>query len=151
MITFYGWGPMFGCPSPSPFVMKSDIQLQMLGVDFTRAIADLDAVPKHKAPYVIDDGQLIEDSNFIRHHYEAKLGKGLYDGMRGKGLGAFLLMDALNRILLATQTLAIHAVVIDAKDDAAAAFYRKYGFISFMGESRRLFLPMATIRRLIEA
>ncbi|WP_296710858.1 GNAT family N-acetyltransferase [Tistrella sp.] len=73
------------------------------------------------------------------------------DGMRGKGLGAFLLMDALNRILLATQTLAIHAVVIDAKDDAAAAFYRKYGFISFMGESRRLFLPMATIRRLIEA
>nr|WP_321361224.1 glutathione S-transferase family protein [uncultured Hyphomonas sp.] len=84
MITLYGWGPMFDCPSPSPFVMKTDIQLQMLGVDFTRAIADLDAVPKHKAPYVIDDGQLIEDSDFIRHHYEAKLGKGLYDGMSGK-------------------------------------------------------------------
>jgi len=86
MITLYGWGPMFDCPSPSPFVMKADIQLQMLGVDFTRAIADLDAVPKHKAPYVIDDGQLIEDSNFIRHHYEAKLGKGLYDGMSGKDI-----------------------------------------------------------------
>lgn len=68
--------------------------------------------------------------------------------MKGKGLGAFLLMDALHRILLATQTLAVHAVVVDAKDDAAAAFYRKYGFIPFTGESRRLFLPMATIRQL---
>ncbi len=84
MITLYGWGPMFGCPSPSPFVMKADIQLQMLGVEFTRAIADLESVPKHKAPYVIDDGQLIEDSNFIRQHFEQKLGKGLYDGMSGK-------------------------------------------------------------------
>ncbi|MBK8908921.1 MAG: hypothetical protein IPM60_13755 [Rhodospirillales bacterium] len=66
--------------------------------------------------------------------------------MKGKGLGAFLLMDALNRILLATQTLAVHAVIVDAKDDAAAAFHRKYGLIPFAGAGRRLFLPMATIR-----
>jgi hypothetical protein len=59
-------------------------------------------------------------------------------------------MDALNRILLATQTLAVHAVIVDAKDDAATAFYRKYGFIPFTGEGRRLFLPMATIRRLAD-
>lgn len=71
------------------------------------------------------------------------------DSMKGKGLGAFLLMDALNRILLATQTLAVHALVVDAKDDAAASFYRKYGFIPFTGGERRLFLPMATIRHLI--
>jgi len=72
------------------------------------------------------------------------------DGMKGKGLGAFLLMDALNRILLATQTLAVHAVIVDAKDDTAAAFYRKYGFIQFTGAGRRLFLPMTTIRKLTE-
>lgn len=88
MITLYGWGPMFDCPSPSPFVMKADIQLQMLGVEFTRAIADLDSVPKHKAPYVIDNGELIEDSNFIRQHFEEKLGKQLYAGMSGKDIAA---------------------------------------------------------------
>jgi GNAT superfamily N-acetyltransferase len=71
------------------------------------------------------------------------------EGMKGKGLGAFLLMDALNRLLLATQTLAIHALAVDAKDEAAAAFYRKYGFIAFPADARRLFLPMATIRKLI--
>ena len=72
------------------------------------------------------------------------------DGMQGKGLGAFLLMDALNRILLATQVLAVHAVIVDAKDDTAAAFYRHYGFIPFAGEGRRLLLPTATIRRLAD-
>jgi hypothetical protein len=37
-------------------------------------------------------------------------------------------------------------------DDAAAAFYRKYGFIPFSGKARRrLFLPMATIRKLMES
>tara|TARA_R100000365_G_C2744060_1_gene72802 strand:- start:899 stop:1612 length:714 start_codon:yes stop_codon:yes gene_type:complete len=79
---------MFDCPSPSPFVMKADIQLQMLGVSFTRAMADLESVPKHKAPYIIDEGQLVEDSNFIRHHLETKLGRGLYDGMTGKDIAA---------------------------------------------------------------
>ncbi len=68
-------------------------------------------------------------------------------GARGEGLGAFLLMDALNRVVLATQTLAVHAVIVDARDDAAAAFYRKYGFIPFAGTGMQLFLPMATIRR----
>lgn len=81
MITFYGWGPMFDCPSPSPFVMKADMQLQMLGVEFYRAFADLDAVPKHKAPYVNDGDLLIEDSNFIRAHFERKLGVSLIDGL----------------------------------------------------------------------
>ena len=71
------------------------------------------------------------------------------DRAKGVGLGAFLLMDALNRLLLATQTLAVHAVVVDAKDDAAAAFYRKYGFVPFSGPERRLILPMATIRELV--
>lgn len=73
------------------------------------------------------------------------------DSMKGRGLGAFLLMDALHRLLLATQTLAVHALVVDAKDDAAVAFYRKYGFIPFENAARRLFLPLATIRRLVQA
>lgn len=81
MITLYGWGPMFGCPSPSPFVMKTDIQLQMLGVDFDRAIADLEAVSKHKAPYVMDGDVLIQDSNFIRAHFEKKLNTSLDAGL----------------------------------------------------------------------
>lgn len=68
---------------------------------------------------------------------------------QGKGLGAFLLMDALHRVLLASQTLAVHAMIVDARDDAAASFYRKYGFIPFADDARRLMLPMATLRQLL--
>ena len=50
MTTLYGWGPMFDLPGPSPYVMKADIQMQMLGVPFKRAIAELDSVAKGKAP-----------------------------------------------------------------------------------------------------
>lgn len=81
MMTLYGWGPMFDCPSPSPYVMKSDMQLQMLGIDFDRAIADLDSVSKRKAPYLTDNGLLVQDSNFIRAHIEARLGRSLLDGL----------------------------------------------------------------------
>ncbi|MAP96441.1 MAG: glutathione S-transferase [Ponticaulis sp.] len=81
MITLYGWGPMFGCPSPSPYVMKTEIQLQMFGLEFKRAMADLDAVSKHKAPYLKDGDLLIQDSNFIRAHFEDKLGKSLNTGL----------------------------------------------------------------------
>lgn len=79
--TLYGWGRMFDLPSPSPFVMKTDIQLQMLGVNFDRAIADLESVNKHKAPYVLDDGVLVQDSTFIRWHFEKKLGIDLDEGL----------------------------------------------------------------------
>lgn len=77
MTTLYGFGPAFGLPSPSPYVMKTEIQLQMLGVEYESAFADLDSVPKHKAPYVEDDGEIIQDSNFIRAHFENKLNKRL--------------------------------------------------------------------------
>lgn len=79
--TLYGWGALFDLPSPSPYVMKADIQMQMLGLDFERAIADLESVGKHKAPYVRDDDVLIEDSTFIRWHFEHKLGVDLDQGL----------------------------------------------------------------------
>lgn len=71
------------------------------------------------------------------------------EGMQGKGLGAALLMDALNRLLLASQTVAVHAMIVDARDPEAAAFYRKYGFIPFADNAGQLMWPMATLRQLL--
>jgi hypothetical protein len=36
-------------------------------------------------------------------------------------------------------------VVVDAKDDVAADFYRKHGFIPFGRSTRKWFLPMKTV------
>lgn len=70
------------------------------------------------------------------------------ESARGQGLGAHLLMDAIERVRLASETLAVHAIIVDALDHGAVAFYRKFGFIAFFEDDRRLFLPMSTIQRL---
>jgi predicted GNAT family N-acyltransferase len=67
---------------------------------------------------------------------------------RGQRLGELLLMDALNRCLSGSKQVASAVVIVDAKDDRAAAFYKKYGFIELPKTPKRLFLPMATIEKL---
>jgi ribosomal protein S18 acetylase RimI-like enzyme len=67
---------------------------------------------------------------------------------RGRGLGEKLLMDALYRSLKLSEQAASTGVVVDAKDEAARSFYRKYGFIEFPKIDKRLFLPMGTIEKL---
>jgi len=67
---------------------------------------------------------------------------------RGKGRGEKLLMDALYRSLKLSEQVASTGVVVDAKDEAARAFYRKYGFIELPKIDKRLFLPMGTIEKL---
>jgi hypothetical protein len=39
-------------------------------------------------------------------------------------------------------------VIVDAKDRAAAAFCRKYGFLELPKIERRFFLPMGTVEEL---
>lgn len=68
---------------------------------------------------------------------------------QGMGLGGILLIDALARILQAGGEVASYAAVVDAKDDSAVAFYRKYGFIPFPSRPNRLFLPVATAKAAI--
>ena len=67
---------------------------------------------------------------------------------RGLGLGEHILMDALHRSARATSAIASYAVVVDAKDDVAVAFYRKYGFTQFPDHLDRLFLPMTVVKKL---
>ena len=67
-----------------------------------------------------------------------------------RGLGSVLLTDALRRVHLASATLAVYAVVVDAKDESARAFYERFGFIVLPDSASRLFLPMSTVERLFE-
>lgn len=69
--------------------------------------------------------------------------------LRGRGLGEFLLLHALERSLLASKEIASWAVVLDAKS-GAREFYRKFGFFAFPSRPERLFLPMKSIARLFD-
>ena len=61
---------------------------------------------------------------------------------QGGGLGAALLADALARA--ARSEIAAYALLVDAKDESAAAFYRHHGFIALADAPLALFLPLAT-------
>ena len=67
-------------------------------------------------------------------------------GYAGRGLGADLLSDALRRIALASQSIGIGAVLVQAKDEQARAFYLACAeFIEYPADSRTLFLPIDTV------
>ncbi len=71
-----------------------------------------------------------------------RLGRG--ERARGRSVGELLLADAVRRILGAGQSVAVFAIVVDAKDDGAAAFYRAFGFLPFPSRPQRLFLLTST-------
>ena len=65
---------------------------------------------------------------------------------KGQGIGKLLLVDAFKRIL-SVEDIAIKVVVVDAKDDAAAEFYMKFGFIRFQDNPGSLFIPLETVKK----
>ena len=66
----------------------------------------------------------------------------------GRGLGSYLLLDALRRIARLADEIGIRAVTVDAIDVRARAFYAKFGFARLLDDELHLLLPVAMIRKL---
>jgi ribosomal protein S18 acetylase RimI-like enzyme len=66
---------------------------------------------------------------------------------QGRGLGAMLLIDAMRRSIRLPP--AVYAVLVEAKNDQAVAFYQRYGFRAFASQPRTLFLPLATAEKVL--
>lgn len=65
-------------------------------------------------------------------------------------LGGMLLINALTRSVVASSGIGAMAVIVDAKDDRARAFYEHDDFQRFADEPYRLFLPMADAERIAQ-
>ena len=62
-----------------------------------------------------------------------------------KSIGSWLLVDALKKLLNASDTVGFPMVVVDSKD-GVSGFYEKYGFKKFTDKSDKLFISIADIR-----
>ena len=62
---------------------------------------------------------------------------------KGQGLGGALLADALTRAV--HSDIASYVMIVEAKDTAAASFYRHHGFIAFPEKPLILFLPLIVL------
>lgn len=81
MIILYGAGQGFGLPDISPYVTKTEVQLQMAGLAYRKERAAPNISPKGQLPFINDDGDLIGDSTFIRAHIERKYDIDLDEGL----------------------------------------------------------------------
>jgi len=66
---------------------------------------------------------------------------------QGKGVGKFLLIEALLQALNLSNKIGAFAVVVDPKDEKAKKFYKKNGFILLPGTGK-MFIPIKTIEKL---
>jgi predicted N-acetyltransferase YhbS len=63
-----------------------------------------------------------------------------------RGLGSDLLRDAMRRALVASDELGLRAIVVDAIDEPAAAFYARHGFEPGADDRLTLMLPVSAVR-----
>lgn len=95
--------------------------------DLPAAIAK--RLPRYPTVPAVRMGRLAIDQNF-----------------QGQGLGGALLADALQRA--AQAEIAAYALLVDAKDTHAAAFYQHHGLLALPDTPLTLFLPLATVQML---
>ncbi len=66
---------------------------------------------------------------------------------QGCGLGKITLVTALGQLMGVSSQVGFEAVVVDAIDDEAVAFYERFGFQKLSDDGRRLVIATKTLRR----
>ena len=75
----------------------------------------------------------------------------LNKNLQGRGIGRGLLRDAILRTLQAADIAGLRAILVHAKDDAAAQYYRAFGFQTGFAEPFHLYLLLSDARRSLKA
>lgn len=70
---------------------------------------------------------------------------------QGKGYGTLLVAEAVHRTVLIADQAGSIGLFVDAKNNQARDFYRRYGFVSLQGQDKTLFLPLKTLRAAIRS
>ena len=122
-IQLFGFGATLGLPDPSPFVVKTETYLRMLGFPYekTSGLHVLRKAPKGKLPFIIDGENTIADTEFIiqhlRNHHQRDLDQWLSDAETSQ---AYLIRKSLDENLYWCLVYSRWAV------DASWARYKKF-------------------------
>lgn len=63
----------------------------------------------------------------------------------GRGIGFFLLSQALQKAIVAAESVGSFAVIVDALSQKAKSFYLHYGFHEFFDDPMRLYVTLAEL------
>ena len=117
---------MFVCTASEADAVLGFYTLSALSVDLASLPEELSRkLPRHPVPCALI-GRLAVDRS-----------------AQGRGLGHLLLADAVKRVVSAGETVAMHALIVDAANDSAKRFYEGFGFVPLSVDPMRLFLPLS--------
>jgi ribosomal protein S18 acetylase RimI-like enzyme len=129
----------FDCdvPALNEYLQKYAGQHRRQGLSTVFVLIDADS-PAHILGYYTLSAAQIELTELTPNDHKrlpryplpcARMGRLAVDrDARGEGYGELLLQEAVKRALAAREQLGVYALVVDAKNEAAARFYRRYGF-----------------------
>ena len=143
-----------GVPELNEYLIRYARQNHRSGGAKTFVAIDPQAPSRILGYYTLSPGAI----EFARVPEAARKGLGRYEvpvfrlarlavdrAVQGHGLGGQLLMAAGERCLAVAAEVGGVALVIDAKDDRAAAWYEGFGALRLLDSPRQLVLPLAMI------
>jgi GNAT superfamily N-acetyltransferase len=74
---------------------------------------------------------------------------GVHEPLTRQGLGTQLMIHIFRRVIEIATLSGLWALTLDADDDEAVIYYQRFEFRRF-GSGREMYIPLSTIKRLIE-
>lgn len=151
----------FDCGSEdlNQFLRKSARQATDKGYSRTDVLVEEDGTEVHgyittaTASVAFDEVPPDAQKGLPRHPVPAVLVARLAISLsqQGKGLGGRLIVEAFRKAVAVSDSIGAALIVVDAKDDNAVAFYKRYGFVQCLTDTKRLVYPIRQARRELEA
>lgn len=66
-----------------------------------------------------------------------------------QGIGGILLIEAMTKTCMIADSAGVIGLFVDAKDKDARSYYTRYGFFSLQDNPLELFLPLNTVKQLL--
>jgi len=135
------------------YLQRFALQQSKKGVSVVRVLVDTDAPSTVMGYYTlsaaqVDVAQLDERARQKLPRYPVpcfRMGRlAVHIAHHRCGLGRLLLGCALERCLEARKQVAAYALLVDAKDEKAKAFYEHYGFVACRDQPMTLYLALGT-------
>ncbi|MEX6505111.1 GNAT family N-acetyltransferase [Jiella sp. M17.18] len=144
----------FSCGKPSLDTWLTDMALHNQAANYTRTFVVRTKDMKVTAYYALCAGMILRKDapkTVSAHGAPGEIPIALlarfavHRDLQGRGIGKALLAHALRTAASAAQAVAFRALVVDAIDEEAAAFYRKLGFQPTKISPMKLILPMQDV------
>jgi len=140
-----------GVPELDRYLQQFACQHQNSGVSQTYVLVDSNQPQVVLGYYAvsaaqIDVNQISEDDRKRLPRYPIpcfRMGRLAVSQQRqGNGLGKILVGLAVDRCLAAREQVGAYALIVDARDERAKAFYQHFGFTAFVDMPLSLYLPL---------